>query len=232
MLPNKQTLQELFSNDPDVLIGLQNREIADLARKIGQIELIPGEKGEKGDVGQHGDNGLDGKDGKDGVDGTDGIVGKRGKDGMDGKNGRDGIDGTSITEDDIRPILEEMISELELGLPQKKVESLIKKHVETSHGKFSLAIATLRGDVMRNYGGHGGGTGTGGSTLSMEIPVGTVDGLNTVFTVSHTPIYIEVSGQLMVSSSADPTQYGYVYAKPTVTFVNPPTQTPHSYYNG
>jgi hypothetical protein len=71
-------------------------------------------------------------------------------------------------------------------------------------------------------------------TSSMEIPVGTVDGVNTVFTVSHVPLQIEASGQVMVSSTQDPTQFGYTTtgAGPfTVTFVNPPTQTPHSFFN-
>lgn len=80
-------------------------------------------------------------------------------------------------------------------------------------------------------------SGTGaGSVLAVEIPTGTVNGVNTVFTVTHTPVFIEVSGQVMVSSTIDPTNYGFTYSAGTITFVNAPTgpanpQTPHSFYN-
>ncbi len=70
---------------------------------------------------------------------------------------------------------------------------------------------------------------TPGSIL-MELPSGTVNGVNTSFTVQNTPDFIEVSGQVMVSSSVDPTNYGYTILSTSVTFVNPPTQTPHSFY--
>lgn len=64
-----------------------------------------------------------------------------------------------------------------------------------------------------------------------ENPVGTVDGVNTVFTVSNTPIWVEVSGQVMVSQTTDATNYGYTYSAGTITFVNAPLQQPHSFYN-
>ncbi len=77
------------------------------------------------------------------------------------------------------------------------------------------------------------GSSDAGSVLAMEIPVGSVNGVNTVFTVSHLPIFIEVSGQTMVSQTQDGTNYGFTYAGGTVTFLNPPAtgQTPHSFYN-
>lgn len=65
----------------------------------------------------------------------------------------------------------------------------------------------------------------------MEIPSGTVNGVNTSFTVANTPVLVEESGQTMVSASDDPTNYGYTYSGGTITFVNPPTQTPHSFHN-
>lgn len=77
----------------------------------------------------------------------------------------------------------------------------------------------------------GGNTGT-----SVEIPTGTVNGVNTVFTVTNLPIWMEVSGQTMVSQTTDPTNYGYSVTGTgpyTITFLNPPatTQTPHSFHN-
>lgn len=74
-------------------------------------------------------------------------------------------------------------------------------------------------------------SGGAGAILSLEIPSGTVNGVNTVFTVANTPVFIEVSGQVMVSQSQDGTNYGFTYSAGTVTFVNAPTQTPHSFYN-
>lgn len=74
-------------------------------------------------------------------------------------------------------------------------------------------------------------TGLTALGIGMEIPVGTVNGVNTVFTVSNTPSFVDVSGQLMVSSTQDSTNYGFTYAAGTITFTYAPTQTPHSFYN-
>lgn len=41
---------------------------------------------------------------------------------------------------------------------------------------------------------HGGGSSTGGSTLTVETPVGIVDDSNVTFIVTHEPIYIVVNG--------------------------------------
>ena len=70
----------------------------------------------------------------------------------------------------------------------------------------------------------------GGVGFALEIPSGTVNGVNTTFTVVNTPVYIEVSGQGMVSQAEDSTNYGYTFSTGTITFVNAPTQTPHSFY--
>lgn len=80
-----------------------------------------------------------------------------------------------------------------------------------------------------------GGVQTG--AIGFEIPAGTVDGVNTVFTVQNIPQFVEVSGQVMASSTQDPTNYGYTltgtFAPYTITFLSAPqtTQTPHSWYN-
>lgn len=74
-----------------------------------------------------------------------------------------------------------------------------------------------------------------GNTLSMEIPVGTVNGVNTVFSVANLPIFVDTSGQVNVSQTQDATNYGFILTGSapsfTITFVNAPTQTPHSFYN-
>ena len=74
-----------------------------------------------------------------------------------------------------------------------------------------------------------------GNTLNVEIPVGTVNGSNTVFTVQNLPVFVDTSGQVNVSSTIDATNYGFVVTGSapsyTLTFTNAPTQTPHSFYN-
>ena len=74
-----------------------------------------------------------------------------------------------------------------------------------------------------------------GNTLNMEIPSGTVNGSNTIFTVQNLPIFVDTSGQVNVSSTQDATNYGFVVTGSapsyTLTFSNAPTQTPHSFYN-
>lgn len=77
---------------------------------------------------------------------------------------------------------------------------------------------------------------TGGGSGGMEIPGGTVNGANTSFTVNNLPVWIEVSGQTMVSSTTDVTNYGYTLSGTgpyTITFLSAPAagQTPHSFHN-
>ena len=79
------------------------------------------------------------------------------------------------------------------------------------------------------------GVGLSPNAVFLEIPAGTVDGLNTTFTVNNIPLFVDTSGQVNVSDTQDPTNYGFVITGTgpyTLTFVNPPTQTPHSFYNG
>lgn len=70
--------------------------------------------------------------------------------------------------------------------------------------------------------------------LGQEVPTGTVNGVNLIFTVENNPVFGDVSGQVMVSSVQNPTNYGYVVSGTgpyTLTYVNAPTQTPDSFYN-
>lgn len=58
------------------------------------------------------------------------------------------------------------------------------------------------------------GTGTGGGSLTAEIPVGTIDNSNKVFTVSNDPVFLLVNGQGYSSGN------GYTYSSPTITLTN------------
>ena len=75
-----------------------------------------GERGEKGETGPQGLRGLIGPPGPIGPKGSQGLDGTPGKDGKDGK---DGQDGSSVSMDDIEPIL-------------KKYQEDYRKHVDTT----------------------------------------------------------------------------------------------------
>lgn len=47
----------------------------------------------------------------------------------------------------------------------------------------------------------GGGTGGTGKTLTPEIPIGTVDDSNTIFTVTHDPVYIVVNSGTYITGT-------------------------------
>lgn len=66
-----------------------------------------------------------------------------------------------------------------------------------------------------------------GATLTAETPVGTVNGVNTTFTVAHAPVFVEIDGMCRVAG------YGYTYAAPTITTdpLTPPVQSITSFYN-
>lgn len=97
-----------------------------------------GEKGEPGIQGKAGSNGLDGKDGAPGLNGKDGANGINGKDGAPGLNGKDGApgvdgqkgldgkNGTSVTLDDMRPILEGEVAKWALDFERRAGDVLQK----------------------------------------------------------------------------------------------------------
>lgn len=72
-----------------------------------------------------------------------------------------------------------------------------------------------------------GGSG-GGSTLTSEIPSGTIDGTNTVFTVANTPIEFFWNGQFQNPNAGD-----YAYATGTITMATAPSPGDNllSFYN-
>lgn len=54
----------------------------------------------------------------------------------------------------------------------------------------------------------GSGGGGGGQTLSPEIPVGTINDSNTIFTVAHQPVYIVVNGSSYIVGQGIYATYG------------------------
>ena len=73
-----------------------------------------------------------------------------------------------------------------------------------------------------------------GSTLTQEAPVGTVDGSNNTYTVSNTPIFIVVDGQVRpsVSNINDINGNGFTYSGGTITVNSlvPPVSFIRSYH--
>ncbi len=72
-----------------------------------------------------------------------------------------------------------------------------------------------------------GGSGSGGGSLAIEIPTGTVNGVNTVFTVLHTPVFISVDGINKFPS------LNYTYSIGTITIIDgaPPVISIYSFHN-
>lgn len=89
----------------------------------------PGPQGEKGDPGLNGKDGTDGLNGKDGApgrDGKDGADGMAGKDGAPGERGEKGADGTSVTVDQVMPLLEASVAKWMLDWERRAQETLAK----------------------------------------------------------------------------------------------------------
>lgn len=76
-----------------------------------------GLQGKDGAQGLQGKDGADGLNGKDGADGRDGVDGKDGRDGIDGKDGKDG---SSVTLDDVAPLVEASVAKAVAAIPAAK----------------------------------------------------------------------------------------------------------------
>ncbi len=158
--------------------------LEDRLTALEQYEPIHGKDGAPGLDGKDGADGLAGKDGADGGQGKDGAPGLDGKDGApgldgkDGEPGRDGIDGkdgkdgTSVTLDDVAPLVEATVAKAVAAVPAAKdgapgadgedgrdglpgVPGLTgEKGVDGIDGKDGLGFD----DVQVEHDGHGGFT--------------------------------------------------------------------------
>lgn len=135
------------------------------------IDGRDGSNGIDGKDGKDGASGIDGKDGSPGADGRDGIDGKdgiQGKDGADGINGKDGADGTSVTVEDLLPVLKSMQSEWALDF-EKRAQDVLQKAIdrmprpkdgadglsledfEVSMNGRTMKLALVRGDIRKEF---------------------------------------------------------------------------------
>lgn len=93
------------------------------------------------------------------------------------------------------------------------VKSKTTRHINFKGTGVSSVVRNPDGTVDVTISGGSGG----GGTLTSETPVGTVDGVNAVFTVSNTPVQVYSNGALQTAGGIDYTLSGL-----TITFVSAP----------
>lgn len=172
-----------------------------------------------------------------GVDYFDGVNGKDGKDGKDGKNGRDGRDGRDGKDAAVLDT-EGLVAEVIRRIPVTEMPTLDEIVREIKKKKLielrDIKNMPLNMNDMRWHGGGlstvshddtltGNGTpssplGVVGGGVTVETPVGTVNAVNTIFTVTAEPKWV-VSDSATYFNGA-----GYTYAALTITLDIPPSQ--------
>jgi hypothetical protein len=209
----------------------------ELEDKIDSLpEIAKGDKGDKGNPGrdgvdgQDGNNGTDGKDGRDGRDGRDGEQGIEGKPGKDGTDGKDGLNGENFDPkitDEINKKIKELKQLIELNVSRNNIESLpitttnffangaLVGRAKNINFTGTFPDIKIVGDVANVNLDSSDSTG-----INIGTPVGTVDGSNTTFTVTHTPVAVIVDGMYRVAG------FGYTYSAGTITVdpLAPPVQ--------
>jgi hypothetical protein len=174
---------------------------------------------------------LNHRDGIDGVDGEDGL------------DGADGKDGSPDTPEQVRDKLEKLRGEDRLSADAVKgLDAFIVKEVKSGGATrgFVLRVNGVKQGMVNELNIVGSGvaittvnglptvTITGGSgATAVETPTGTVDGNNTAFTVSNTPLYIIVDGV----SKFVTLHYTYLAGAITITDGAPPVQFIRSVYS-
>lgn len=165
------------------------------------------------------------KDGVDGADGIDGIDGKDGKDGRDGKDGKDGRDG----KDGVSPDIKEVINAVLKLIPKPKdgvspdPKDIAKQAVGIINNNPDQQFVTVKqlADFLRRGGFRGGaGSGTGTTqTVYSDTVAGTIDGINTVFTVSTN---INTAFTLYLANSIYQPIVDFTYSGTTITMLVAP----------
>jgi hypothetical protein len=186
---------------------------------LSQLEQVKGDVGETGPPGMsiQGERGERGETGYTPVKGVDYFDGKPGKPGRDGRDGKDGKDaGTKvierIVEEKIKiPTLAEIVAEVK--------NKLAFKDIKGSSEVLRIAKQPKKLDMsdLRWHGG--GGSSSGGGFLYQEVPAGTKNGINTIFTLSSVPtgILLLTQGGVLLTPGV-----GYTRVGLTVTFTSAP----------
>lgn len=220
-----------------------------------QMKSYKGEKGDVGKQGLPGKNGLNGRDGKDGKNGKDGRDGFDGRDGKDGKEGLDAIIDYAKIIKELRAIIKDGEKGKDATVDNEMIEVVLKPHLARIYDHVNRSMDGMpRGS---NYGGFietsikaganivitKDGTGAwvitstasgsgGGGALADETPVGTINGVNTTFTVGHQPLFIQLGTGILATST------DWTYSAGTLTMAVAPrinqdgsTPTFLSFYN-
>jgi hypothetical protein len=145
-----------------------------------------GERGEKGDtvIGPQGKEGPQGKPGRQGERGEMGLRGENGTNGKDGKQGRPGKDAKLPTAKEIISIISGKLKMADLAdapefKPSPKWLGSGYTHELSDWGQFLQGLAN--GSIPTASGG-------------VETPTGALNGVNTTYTVLHTPKFITLNG--------------------------------------
>lgn len=203
-------IKSAFSDDPDVMQMIQERETKALLGRISTIQLTPGPVGIPGPMGMPGKDGRDGVDGKNGIDGRDGKDGKPGIDGKDGtpgipgKNGKDGNPGQNATIN-LDEIIDTLIAKI------KKEKPIDISHIRNADSFIFQGTKYKTHELM-----HGAGTTSSSQTIATADISSQFNGIATTFTL---PAYTSI---LLFTITGWPPNGAL---RPTVDFTTPTNTT-------
>ena len=222
----KSKLQKLIEEKNQIKSSKLEKEV--VASLLDKVKVVKGDPGADGRDGEHGKDGhtptktellalikplipetpkeVHGKDGKS-------IKGEKGEPGKDGRDGRDGRDA-------ILPSLYDLAINTVNVIEQLKGEDRIDYR----------AIKGLEELIKRLVYNETVGVGYGGPSVGIQLAntwneeypnVGTVNGVNTVFSFVHTPAIISLEGQTLSLLNGD-----YIISGNKITLANPPQGNP------
>lgn len=238
---NHDLVRSVFYDDPQVVKLIEMREKAALFdRLIERFPFVKGEPGIQGDKGDQGEPGIQGLQGEmgplgfmgdpgpRGPRGISGEVGAMGPQGVAGEKGTDAtIDTAKLFTDFVKKIQKEQLLDIS---NIRNAASFMKsgtryKTEELMHGGGPTLQAGSGITITNNADGTTTLSATG-ATISSETPSGAVDGVNTIFTVAHTPLFIIADSNFRIAGQ------GYTFVFPTITMdaLIPPVQFIQSYF--
>ena len=205
-----------------------------------------GDQGDEGPAGPQGSQGEKGENGKQGIQGTQGLQGEKGdqgeqgsqgESGLEGLTGKDGNKGKDGSPDTPEQIVEKLNSLKQAWIEVKNIKGLDRilgelgnNFLEQAKGFAPRTLDSLYDVAVRGTIGDGQsliwnkaqqkwipGSSSGSGTLASETPTGVINGSNNIFTVTSTPVFVTVNGQVMAASGVD-----YTYSAGTITFITPP----------
>lgn len=119
-------------------------------------------------------------------------------------------DGKNVSKAEARALFKELLKELEASdfgaVTEEEVREILKKHSTASNNKLAQDLANLKGDVMRNYGGHGG-SGSAGSPAMLYDLSSQLNGVAKSFTIPANTAISLVTGSSAPFIFAPTTDY-------------------------